>query len=339
MVTLKDIAKKSNVNISTASRALSGNPLVSEKTRDRIHKVAAELKYRPNLPARSLAGSSSKTIGIIVWGIETNYYVRIIKNIEQYLHQHGYMLIVGIGNNSYEKELHCLESFNSRQVDGIILVGPFSKQFNYDLPKLKALFSRPSVIIQAKNNHDFVNNIDIDDYAGVLAAVKHLAELGHKKIGFISRKISRIQFSDFRKALNACGLPLNKKFVKECLESYEIGGYKAMQEMLTEKAIPTAIFFATDYYAIGAGKAIREHGLSIPNDISLVGFYDIRESSFAVPPLTTIHVPVQQIALMAAQQIVNQISNAESISYVSLTVHPQLILRESSGPPKKRTAI
>ena len=333
MTTLKDIAKICNVNASTVSRALAENPLVKEETRAYIRQVAAELNYRPHLPARILAGRSSKTIGIVVWGVETNYYARIIKYVEQYLHQQGYMLIVGIGNNNYEKEIHCLESFNSRLIDGIIFAGPFSSRFNSELSKLRPLFLRPSVIIQGKNEHSFVNNIAIDDYAGILSAVKHLAELGHRKIGYISMQHSRVQLSDFRTAVAACGLTLYEDLIKIYPENYEIGGYKAMLEMFDRKTFPTAVFFATDYLAIGAAKAIREKKLKIPKDISLVGFYDIRESLYATPPLTTVQIPVQQIALMAAQQIVNQIESSEPIPNTSFTVQPQLIIRESSGPP------
>ena len=331
MTTLKDIAKICNVNISTVSRALAGNPLVNEKTRTSILQVAGELDYRPHLPASTLAGCPSKTIGIVVWGVETNYYARIIKFVEQYLHQHGYMLIVGIGNKNYEKELHCLESFNSRFVDGIILVGPFSDRFNSALPKLKSLFLRPSVIIQAKKEHGLTNNIAVNDYAGILSAIRHLAEFGHRKIGFISIEKSRVELADFKAAMNACGLPLDERFIKIRPEAYEIAGYNAMQNMFLEEELPSAIFFSTDYYAIGAAKVIREHRLRIPQDISLVGFYDIRESLYMAPPLTTVQVPVQEIVLMAAQQIVAQIESDEPIPNISLTVQPQLIIRESSG--------
>jgi len=339
MTTLKDIAEKCNVNISTVSRALAGNALVNKKTRMNICRVAEELNYRPHLSARALAGGPSKTIGIIVWGVETNYYARIIKNIEQYIHQYGYMLIIGIGNKNYEKELNCLESFNSRSVDGIILVGPFSDRFNSELPKLNSLFLCPSVIIQAQKNHNIANNIAVDDYAGILSAIKHLVELGHRKIGFISITKSRVEFSDFKAAISACGLSLNEKFVKIRPEAYEIAGYKAMQDMFLEGELPTAIFFSTDYYAIGAAKVIREHGLQIPRDISLVGFYDTRGSLYAAPPLTTVQVPVQEISLIAAQQIVNQIENSESVENISLTIQPQLVIRESSGHPPKQVTI
>ena len=337
MTTLKDIAKICNVNASTVSRALAGNPIINEETRTHICQVAAKLNYRPHLPARILAGRSSKTIGIVVWGVETNYYARIIKHVEQYLHQQGYMLIIGIGNNNYEKEIHCLESFNSRLIDGFIFAGPFSSRFNSELPRLKSLLLRPSAIIQAKKEHSFVNNIAIDDYAGILSAVKHLAELGHRKIGYISMEHSRVQLSDFKTAIAASGLTLYENFIKIYPESYEIGGYKAMLEMFKEKTLPSAIFFATDYLAIGAAKAIRENGLQIPKDISLVGFYDIRGSLYATPPLTTVQIPIQQIALMAAQQVVSQIESSEPIPNVSLTVQPQLIVRESSGPPLRKT--
>jgi len=339
MITLKDIAEKCNVNISTVSRALAGNTLVSKKTRMKICLVAEELNYRPHLPARTLAGGASKTIGIVVWGVETNYYARIIKSIEQYLHQYGYSLIIGIGNRNYEKELNCLESFNARFVDGIILVGPFSDRFNSELPKLKSLFHRPSVIIQARKNHSLANNIAVDDYAGILSAVKHLAGLGHRKIGFISIEKSRVEFSDFKTAVSACGLHLEEKFVKIRPEAYEIAGYKAMQDMFLEDDLPTAIFFSTDYYAIGAAKAIREHGLHIPRDISLVGFYDIRESLYAVPPLTTVQLPVQEIVLMAAQQIVAQIESGEPVPNISITVQPQLLVRESCGPLLRQSTV
>jgi len=337
MTTLKDVAKKCSVDISTVSRALAGNPLVNKKTRMNICRVAEELNYRPHLPARMLAGRPSKTIGIIVWGVETNYYARIIKSVEQYLYQYGYMLIVGIGNKNYEKELHCLESFNSRLVDGIILVGPFSKKLNSELPKLKSLFLHPSVIIQSDKAHALANNIAVDDYTGILSAVKYLAELGHRKIGYISIEKSRVQLSDFRDAISACGLSLDEKFVKIRPEAYEIAGYKAMQDLLLENELPTAIFFSTDYYAIGAAKAIREHGLQIPRDISLVGFYGIRESLYAVPPLTTVQVPVQEIVLMATQQILTQIESDEAAPNISLTVQPELVIRESCAPPLNRS--
>ena len=333
MSTLKDIAERCNVNISTVSRALAGNPLINENTRTNICRVAKEFNYRPHLPARTLAGGPSKTIGIIVWGVETNYYARIIKSVEQYLYKYGYMLIIGIGNKNYEKELNCLESFNSRFVDGIILVGPFSDRFNSELPKLESLIIRPSVIIQAKKEYNLTNNIAVDDYAGILSAIRHLAELGHRKIGFISIEKSRVEFSDFKAAISACGLSLNEQFVKIRPEAYEIAGYKAMQDMFLGESLPTAIFFGTDYYAIGAAKAIREHGLRIPRDISLVGFYDIRASLYAVPPLTTVQVPAQEIVLMAAQQIVAQIESDEPVPNISLTVQPQLVIRESSGVP------
>ena len=333
MTTLRDIAKLCNVNPSTVSRALAGNPLIKEETRVYICEVAAKHNYRPHLPARILAGQPSKTIGIVVWGVETNYYARIIKNVEQYLHKQGYMLIVGIGNNNYEKEIHCLESFSSRLIDGIIFVGPFSSRFNSELPRLRQLFLRPSVIIQAQKEHNFVNNIAIDDYAGILSAINYLAGLGHHKIGYISAQNSRVKLSDFKAAITACNLTLHKNFIKIYKEGYEVGGYKAMLDMFEGKTLPTAIFFATDYLAIGAAKAIREKGLQIPRDISLVGFYDTRESLYATPPLTTVQIPFQQIALMAAQQIVSQIESSESIPRISLTIQPQLIIRESSGPP------
>lgn len=334
MATLKDIADICNVNISTVSRALAGKRTVNPKTRDYIRKVADQLKYTPNLPARALAGGTTKTIGLIVLEVDSNYYAKIIKSVEQAFHQHGYVLIVGIGNYEYQKELDCLKAFNSRHVDGIIMVGPFSEEFNANLSNLKELFSHPSVIVQAKTKCGFATHITMDDRAGILAAVGHLAELGHKRLGYISERGSKTRrITGFTEALAAYGLPYYEEYVKIGSDRFEAGGYQAMNEMLNQASRPTAVFFSCDNIALGATKAIYEHGLSIPRDISLVGYDGVKEAAYLPAALTTVVQPVAEMSRIAVEQIVSQIESNDRTTNLCLSVQPQLVVRESSAPP------
>ncbi|HYE84587.1 MAG TPA: LacI family DNA-binding transcriptional regulator [Clostridia bacterium] len=334
MATLKDIADICNVNISTVSRALAGKSTVNPKTRDNIRNVAEQLKYTPNLPARALAGGTTKTIGLIVLEVDSNYYAKIIKSVEQELHNHGYVLIVGIGNFEYQKELDCLKAFNSRHVDGIIMVGPFSEEFNTNLPNMREMFLQPSVIVQANTQCDFATHITMDDRTGIFAAVKHLIDLGHKRLGYISERNSKTRrINGFTEALTAYGLEYIPEYVKIGKGRFETGGYEAMNEMLDQGTRPTAVFFSCDNIALGATKAIYEHGLSIPRDISLVGYDGVKEAAYLPAALTTVVQPVAEMSRLAVQQIVSQIESNDRTANLRLSVQPQLVVRESSAPP------
>ena len=334
MVKLKDIADVCNVNISTVSRALSGKSQGNSEKYQLILDVAKQMNYTPNVTARSLASGASKTIGLIVVGVESDYYTQIMKAVEKELYKYGYVLIVGIGNYDFKKEMDCLSAFVERQVDGIIMVGPFSSEFNDKLPQLQRLLRQPSVIVQAKTKCRFATHITMNDRAGIFEAVEYLTKLGHKNLGYISEKNAKTgRVYHFKDALAEYGLEFNEDFVKIGEGRLEIGGYQAMKAMLDMKRLPTAIFCSNDNIALGASKAIYECGLRIPQDISLMGYDGIKETAYLASALTTVGQPLQEMSQLAVQQIVNCADSREKEHFLDLTVQPHLIVRESTAPP------
>ena len=332
MARLKDIADLCNVNISTVSRVLSGKSSGNSKTYRLIHDVAEQLNYTPNITARSLASGASKTIGLILVGVESDYYTQIMKSVEKELYKYGYVLIVGIGNYDYKKEMDCLSAFVDRQVDGIIMVGPFSNEFNNRLTQLNRLFKQPSVIVQAKTKCRFATHITMNDRAGIFEAVEYLATIGHRQLGYVSEKNAKTgRLDHFKDALVKYNLAFNKDFVKIGEGRLEMGGYQAMKDMLRMEHLPTAVFCSNDNIALGASKAIYESGRRIPQDISIMGYDGIKEAAYLSPALTTVGQPLQEMSQLAVQQIVNRLSSQEKEHFLDLTVQPHLIVRESTA--------
>jgi len=335
MVTIKDIADKAGVNKSTVSRALSGKGVISEDKRTEISRIADELGYIPNASAKILAGEKAKTIGIILPEIDCNYYASVVGSIENRLKEIGYSLIIGQTGFEFDNELHYLELFARKNLDGIIFDLYNHNKFMLEFKRIKKSLNVPVVFIECFNSLTNYDVINIDNNHGVDLAIGHLESLGHKRIGFISELLSSpVRLPAFEASLGKHGLPIDHSLIKIGKERLEEGGYLRMQELLTTNPSVTAVFASYDTMAQGAMKAIREHGLRIPEDISIVGFDNIRESAYFGVPLTTVAPPVTEMGGMAVNILMDKIKNGTSNLIQHISLKPRLVIRDSTAKCK-----
>jgi DNA-binding LacI/PurR family transcriptional regulator len=330
LVTLKDIAKRAGVNISTVSRALNHRSDIAEETREMIESIAKELNYKPNLTAQALMGKSTKLIGVLVPEIESNYFVKIINYLEEFLRVQGYSMIMTISNFNYNLELEALELFENRNVDGILVACSLYDDITKRIDYLKGKHI-PVVLIEALTHLPDYDYVMIDDTHGMTLAVKHLMEQGHTRIGFISDNMNAdIRYSMYLKAMSNNGLKADSKYVYKKPERFEEGGYLAAKEMLACEDRPTAVITGYDSIAIGVMKAVWEAGYRIPEDFAIIGNDNIREAAYLSKGLTTVSPPVQEMAKMAVNLLIEKIENPENKVIHNIKLKPEIIIRETT---------
>lgn len=334
MTSLKDIAKRAGVNISTVSRAMNGSSEISEETRKRVEKIAAELNYTPDFTARALAGKRTNLIGVILPEITSSYYTQVISNVETILGESGYSMILGTTGFDYNNEVRYLNIFKNRKVDGIILIGSMFKEIEPYLVKAGMNNNMPFVLVETFVDYPQYDYIMIDNSYGINLAISHLKALGHEKVGFLSEEISfKQRLSGFKEALERNSLRFDHRFVKVGKERFEAGGYLRMKELLAGEELPTAIFASYDSMAIGAMKAAAEAGLGIPRDISVVGFDNIRESEYLTVPLSTVSSPVKEMARLGVKLLLDKIEHPLNHVVQHVSLKPGLVVRSSTMSP------
>lgn len=333
MPTLKDIARMANVNKSTVSRALNDSKEVSEEKKSQILKIAHELNYKPDIAAQTLAGMPTRLIGIIVPEIDSNYYVQVVRSVEAELNSKGYDLMVASTDFDDKKELKATKAFIGRKADGIFFVGSSPNNAaveflsdNEGKPSIPCIFMHSEIAISK------FDNIQIDGAYGFDLAIEHLVSLGHRSIGFIGEdKSSKLRLPYFKAAMKNKELKINTRHIKTGSERFEQGGYLRMKELIEEKILPTAVFAAYDSIAIGVMRAANEAGIRIPEDMSLVGYDNIRESAFLCVPLTTVYPPIARMAEIAVDMLIRRINNSEGSPISQLMLKPELIVRSTTS--------
>lgn len=330
MITLKDIAQMAGVNISTVSRALNDSNEVSDEKKQEIRNIAASLNYTPNYYAKALAGKETKTVGVIVPEISSNYYATMIGAIETGLQDHGYSLIIGVSHHEWKLENHYLNVFWNRKVDGILIAG---SMYNEITPTINRIHSDniPIVLIHSFIDHQNYDYVAIDDSYGIGQAIQLFKKQGHRHIGYIASELaSRFRLQILKKIIHDNGLILNEKHIKIGKEANEFCGYKYMKELINEGDMPTAILAAYDDIAVGAMRALYEYKYRVPEDISIIGYDNIRQSAFLRCPLTTISPPVEKMEKICLDILFQKIEdkNLKTIQHISL--NSELIIREST---------
>ena len=342
-VTLKDIAKRANLSISTVSRVINNDQTkpASRETQEKVWKIVRELGYVPNQNARRLVKGQeqgknlkTKTIGCIFTSTKDTYndpfFSLIARGVQIEAAERGYVL--GYSFSSTDMTHSALyNNITSTPVDGAVVMGRFNKDF------LEFLKNNIKNLVYAGLN--YVNGgfdeVICDAYKAAICAVEHLISLGHKKIGYIGSAaepenngiINEHRFEGFKAAMEKHGLEINESFVRK-IELSTMEGYMAMKDMLESKELPSAIFCANDSVAIGAMKAIHEKGLKIPNDMAIIGIDDINMSSFVQPALTTIHVPKIELGRFAAKILIDRIEGGHELP-VRVDLPFELKIRES----------
>ncbi|AEX85454.1 transcriptional regulator [Marinitoga piezophila KA3] len=324
MATLREISKKIGISIATISRVLNGADNVSEETRKKVLKALKEYDYQPPQVAKR---KLHHLIGILVPTLWGNHYNLIAEGIETELTANGYDSFLSSTSQLINKEKEILEQFFSRRVDGIIICT--TKNDDEHIEKLIKT-AIPVVAVDRKDSNIKVDSVGIDNYQSAYNGIKYLYKMGHRKILFV--QASRNTYSTYEREQAVKDFAKRKNLELTVLEgNFEFeGGYYPIKEYLEKHGKNfTAIFFSNDQNALGGMRALYESGLSIPDDVSVIGFDDDRYSKFLYPPLTTIKQPRFEMGEMAAKLIIERIERKGSKVKRRIILPTELIKRSS----------
>ncbi|MCX6632592.1 MAG: LacI family DNA-binding transcriptional regulator [Candidatus Solibacter sp.] len=335
LTSIKDIARVARVSHSTVSRALSNSPLVNQKTAEKIRRIARDSGYRASAVARSLVTRRSHTIGVVVTNIADPFVAGVVSGIEETAEGHGFSVFLANSNAEPEREVRVVRSFEERRVDGIIVTA--SRVGARYVPLLSNM-RVPIVLLNNQHPSQFAHSVMIANIQASLDATRHLIELGHRRIAYLGdrggHQSETERFTGYRQALEAAGLRLNRRLVTQGDGKPE-AAKGAMAHLLALPQPPTAVFCYNDLSALGAIRQIRDSGLHVPGDISVVGFDDLYISQYMDPPLTTVRQPMRQMGCMAMQTLLDIFAEAESGH--DIKVPGELIVRASTAPPKEKS--
>ena len=337
-VTLYELAQATGFSVSTVSRAINNsNHTVNDLTRKRILAMANQMGYRPNMTARGLKMDRSYTIGLIVYNIASHFTPVLIRGIQEYLRQHDYFSIIISTDWDSGLESEAVHQLISRSIDGVIFVESWRDESNRPLD----LANKPYVFVYRLFNGSYANSVIPDDRYGAHLAVEHLVRLGHRKIAFINGPhdwaASKDRLAGYQDILTRSGIPYDPSSVEE--GTWEVqSGYSAAKKFLALPDIPTAIFAANDFMALGAIYAIQDAGLNVPKDIAVVGYDDRDFASFSKPTITTVCSPSFEMGQLAAQLITNRLENQIEIKD-PVRVQGKLIIRESCGAERAEISL
>jgi LacI family transcriptional regulator len=325
-VKIDTVALAAGVSPSTVSRILNGTAVVNDAKRKAVEQAIQQLGYIPNLNARGLAGGRSLSVGVVTQALDSPFYGTALRGIEDELEKTNYQCLFTSGHWDAKAEARCIETLRSRRVDGIIvLTGRLSNQMlkNY----AKAL---PIVITGRELAATGIASLKFDDYQGALLAVQHLIDLGHRRIAFIAghpqHPDSKERLQAYKDALAAADIAYDPALFAQGNYS-EDSGQAATAALLSQRTPFTALFASNDQMAFGAAVALHRQGLRVPDDISLVGFDDLPNSPYVVPPLTTVHQPAYELGQLAAQAMLQLLSGK---AHDGVVPAPRLVCRQST---------
>lgn len=331
-VTIMDVAREAGVSYATVSRVLSGYEFVKEATRHRVNEAVERLGYVANLPARSLAGGRTRIVGLLVPNLDNNYVGTIVRGIDLELERNNYDLMLYTTHRQRGKESMYVTAIANGLTEGLLLVAPlFPKAY------LEALRGQnfPYVLIDQADSSGKSGIVDATNWQGAYDATRYLCQLGHTRIACISGLVdvnsATERLAGYKAALDDAGIPFKQELVVE--GNYWLPGGREAGRTLLHKINPppTAIFAANDLSAMGAIEAIREAGLRIPEDISIVGFDDTPQAAMIEPKLTTVRQPLEHMGRVAVKMLLEQIEdNGTPLQRVTLAT--ELIIRDSCAP-------
>jgi LacI family transcriptional regulator len=328
-ITIKDVAKKTGVSITTVSQILNGKgQRFSEKTREKVLSAAEELNYKANYFAQNMVTKQTQTIGVIIPDITNIFYSDMIKGIEDYLYENGFMVLLCNSTDDEERESLYLNQLVHRSVDGFIIASStISDEMIFDLLKKN---NKPYILLDRKREENESDNIIVDDMEGGYIATEHLINLGHHNIGVITSSSLDVNVHNRFLGYKQCMEEHHVQMKEEWIVREELsmsGGYEAAKKLLRKDV--SAIFATSDQLAIGVYRAANEAGVRISGDLSLIGYDDIELASYMSPPMTTIHQPIYDIGKLAAKTLLHRIMNPEE-PIINHVVKTKLVVRDST---------
>jgi LacI family transcriptional regulator len=330
MATIKDIAKIAGVSISTVSYALNNDTKVSKKTKEKILNAARELNYQKNGIASDLKRNSTRTIALIVTDLAGPYYAELVKGVQEVTLSKGYDLLAcsSLGGESST----AVKFLTEKRVDGAIVL---AHNVSEEIIVQSARATFPIILLDRKADSEYVVSIEVDNEAGSYLAAQYLIQQGHRNIAYISGlAISELHFMrihGYERALQEHGVE-DKSRLHQFGTFNRENGYSMTKMLIAEGNLPSAIMYANDEMAIGGMVAFKEHGIKVPEEVSVIGFDDIELAQYVRPALTTIMQPKYERGALAAHLIFQILEGQEIQTYYKLPT--QFVLRDSVAERK-----
>lgn len=331
-ITIKDVARKLNVAVSTVSRAYNDKYDIRKETRDRILKTAKEMGYQPNPIAQRLVQQNTFNIGVVVPEFVNAFFPEVIIGIQDVLVKKGYQVLLMQSNECHTTELENVKTLEQNRVDGLIIsLAKESHNNEHYIHMLEKGY--PMVFFNRVDEKISTSKVVFDDFKWAYFATEHLIKQGYRKIyhfsGHQHLSLFRNRIRGYKKAMEKFNIPYTSEFIIESGLFMEEG--KAMMEkLINSNNIPEAIFAANDFTAIGAMKAIKKAGMKIPEDIALVGFSETKMAEVVDPPLTSVCQPTFEIGKAAAELLIKQISADGFARPETIMLDGKLNIRASS---------
>lgn len=332
-MSIREVAKKAGVSTATVSRVVNGTVPVNVHTERRVRNAIKALGYYPDSHARTLGSGKSHMYGLIISDITNPFFPDIAKGFEQIAVEHGQELLIANTDYQPRRMQMCVRRMLERKVDGVAIM---TSEMD---PKLIELLSKrgiPIVFLDTGEVGRKTSNIFIDYDSGIEDAITYLVSLGHERIAFVSGPptlaSAKTRRDAFLRAVKRQGIKSRTSYMRTG-DHHITGGQLAMEQLLKLDAPPTAVVASNDLTAIGVIGAIHAAGLSVPGDVSVIGFDDIELSSFLFPPLSTVRVPRAEIAQRAFAALYSS-SHKQAEHGVEYRIATELIIRQSTGPAK-----
>jgi DNA-binding LacI/PurR family transcriptional regulator len=328
-VSIYDIAKKAKVSPSTVSRALEDHPRIGATTRQRIQELAREMDYVPSTVAKSLASNKTWAIGMVLATISDPFMGRVIEGVEQAAIETGFNVFISTSQNDRQREIAAIKMLQKRRVDGIIVIA--SHLFD-QYPRFYGHSKVPIVIINEQKPGETMHFVTVDDVHAAQLAVEHLLALGHCRIGYVGvtnrPKSDQYRLKGYQDALEAAGIASDPAliFTSHTIEDHAKRGEASLEPLLAAGA--TAVFCFNDTTAMGLLAACHQHGVSVPGDLSIIGFDDIDMAAYTMPPLTTIRQPRFELGQRAMHMMLNLLDGQEPDNQI---IPVELVVRQTTA--------
>ncbi|MCL7453942.1 MAG: substrate-binding domain-containing protein [Anaerolineae bacterium] len=331
MPTISDVAERAGVSPATVSRVIHGSRNVRRSTRERVERAIQELGYVPSAVAQSLRSKRTRSLALLVPDITNTFWTTVVRGVQDVAQRHGYSVLLCNTDEDLAKQLDYLDFVVRQQVDGAI-IAPYDSDAGH-LDKLRQR-DIPTVIIDRRIEGWEVDSVAGDSVSGSRALVQHLISLGHRRIAMISgpaiTSTAEDRVAGYRLALKDAGILFDPRLIHRG-EYKSSSGKALLGQVLDEDPPPTAIFAANNALAVGAIDALEERGLRVPQDIALVCFDDLPNTSLIFPFLTVVAQPAYDMGVNAAQLLLSRIHSEVSLQPRHVTLPVRLIVRHSCG--------
>jgi DNA-binding LacI/PurR family transcriptional regulator len=329
-VTLRHIAQATGVSVNTVSRALTGKSDVNAATKARVQAAAERLGYQPNLPARSLVLGRTRSLGLVVSDCTNPFYAMLIRAVENVAYSNGYSLLLATSNETVEREAAALQMLRERRIDGLLL-SPVA----VEAPHLRPLLAGrlPCVLLTRRPTGYKGPFVGTDNTRAAELATRYLLDLGHRRIAHVTLSdggiSARARMEGYRRQLARAGLSPAERIELAAAQTIE-GGRAAARRLLAHENRPSAVFTFNDLQAVGVLLGLRDAGIKVPAEMSVVGFDGIDIGEVVSPPLTTMSQPIDEIGRVGAQILIDALAGRPQRRQHVLPA--TLVVRGSTGP-------